>query len=143
MKVALLVALVALFAASVSAVDMETNRKAEGIFGSIASGVGGALNAASSIAGGLANARTVSMKEGCVGCRFVWTKIHAGLDQSAGYTDVKARFEEVCASMPDVFFDVCDRMAAQQDQMIQDYLNGEEFKKMCTYAGICWTTFPM
>lgn len=99
----------------------------------------------------------------------MWTKIHAGLDQSAGYTDVKARFEEVCASMPDVFFDVvrapdprarwatrqprrppltplssqCDRMAAQQDQMIQDYLNGEEFKKMCTYAGICWTTFPM
>lgn len=64
MKGVLLVAVAALLAASVSAVDMEASRKAEGIIDTIASGVGGALDAASSIAGGLANARTVSMKEG-------------------------------------------------------------------------------
>ena len=36
----------------------------------------------------------------------MWKKIHAGLDQSAGYDTVKNAFERVCMNMPDVFYDV-------------------------------------
>ena len=49
---------------------------------------------------------TASQKENCVGCKFVWKKIHAGLDQSAGYDTVKNTFERVCMNMPHVFYDV-------------------------------------
>ena len=61
------------------------------------------------VGGAVGNAfasNTASQKENCVGCKFVWKKIHAGLDQSAGYDTVKNTFERVCMNMPDVFYDV-------------------------------------
>ena len=74
----------------------------------------------------------------CCGCRFVWRKAHSGLDQSAGYDKVKNAFERTCMNMPDVFYDVCDIMYDQEDEMVQDYLKNVSFKDMCMYAGVCW-----
>ena len=53
---------------------------------------------------------TVTDKEACVGCRFVWAKTNAILDESAGYEAVKDAFERTCAHMPEVFYDSCDKM---------------------------------
>ena len=64
------------------------------------------LGAVGSAVGGAFASNTASQKENCVGCKFVWKKIHAGLDQSAGYDTVKNSFERVCMNMPDVFYDV-------------------------------------
>ena len=48
---------------------------------------------------------SVSDTENCVGCQFVWAKVNAMIDQSAGYEAVKDAFERACANMPDVFYD--------------------------------------
>ena len=64
------------------------------------------LGAVGGAVGGAFASNTASQKENCVGCKFVWKKIHAGLDQSAGYDTVKNSFERVCMNMPDVFYDV-------------------------------------
>eukprot|EP00939_MAST-03C_sp_MAST-3C-sp1_P000803 g803.t1 len=103
---------------------LETKTKFAG--GGVAGAIGGAV-------GNAFVSNTASQKENCVGCKFVWKKIHAGLDQSAGYDTVKNAFERVCMNMPDVFYDVCDMMYDQEDDMVQDYLNNVDFEKMCTY----------
>jgi len=108
---------------------LETKTKFAG--GGVAGAIGGAV-------GNAFVSNTASQKENCVGCKFVWKKIHAGLDQSAGYDTVKNAFERVCMNMPDVFYDVCDMMYDQEDDMVQDYLNNVDFEKMCTYVGVCW-----
>ena len=64
-------------------------------------------------------------KEACVGCRFVWAKTNAILDESAGYEAVKDAFERTCAHMPDVFYDSCDKMFENEDRLIQEYLDGK------------------
>lgn len=96
------------------------------------------MNAVGGAAMGSVNSNTPAQKENCVGCKYVWYKVHGGLDQSAGYDKVKNAFERVCMNMPDVFYDVCDIMYDQEDYMVQDYLKNVEFKEMCTYAGVCW-----
>ena len=68
---------------------------------------------------------TVTDKEACVGCRFVWAKTNAILDESAGYEAVKDAFERTCAHMPDVFYDSCDKMFENEDRLIQEYLDGK------------------
>ena len=80
---------------------------------------------------------SVSDRENCVGCRFIWSKVNALLDQSSGYEAVKDAFERTCANMPDVFYDVCDVMFDREDEMIQMYLNNMEFKAMCDKMQIC------
>ena len=73
----------------------------------------------------------------CVGCQFVWDRTNKKLDQSAGYEATKDAFERTCADMPNVFFDACDAMFDKEDQMIQDYLNGADFEKMCKNVLMC------
>ena len=80
---------------------------------------------------------TVSDRENCVGCQFVWSKVNALLDQSSGYEAVKDAFERTCANMPNVFYDVCDTMFDREDEMIQMYLNNMEFKMMCDKTQVC------
>ena len=80
---------------------------------------------------------SVSDRENCVGCRFIWSKVNALLDQSSGYEAVKDAFERTCANMPDVFYDVCDLMFDREDEMIQMYLNNMQFKAMCDKMQIC------
>lgn len=80
---------------------------------------------------------TVSDRENCVGCQFIWSKVNALLDQSSGYEAVKDAFERTCANMPDVFYDVCDVMFDREDEMIQLYLNNMQFKAMCDKMQIC------
>ena len=100
--------------------------------GFIASAAGAAAGA--SMGGQVA---TVSDRENCVGCKFIWSKVNALLDQSSGYEAVKDAFERTCANMPDVFYDVCDMMFDREDEMIQMYLNNMEFKAMCDKMQIC------
>ena len=68
---------------------------------------------------------TVTDKEACIGCRFVWAKTNAILDESAGYEAVKDAFERTCAHMPEVFYDSCDKMFENEDRLIQEYLQGK------------------
>lgn len=48
----------------------------------------------------------------CMGCMFVWGKVHAASDSSSGPADVKKSLEEVCSAMPDVFFDAVSARGA-------------------------------
>ena len=80
---------------------------------------------------------TVTDKEACVGCRFVWAKTNAILDESAGYEAVKDAFERTCAHMPEVFYDSCDKMFENEDRLIQEYLEGESFNAMCEAVLLC------
>ena len=80
---------------------------------------------------------TVSDRENCVGCQFIWSKVNALLDQSSGYEAVKDAFERACANMPNVFYDVCDVMFDREDEMIQMYLDNKDFKMMCDKTQIC------
>ena len=80
---------------------------------------------------------TVSDRENCVGCQFVWSKVNALLDQSSGYEAVKDAFERTCANMPNVFYDVCDTMFDREDEMITMYLNNMQFKQICDKTMIC------
>jgi hypothetical protein len=80
---------------------------------------------------------SVSDRENCVGCQFVWAKVNALLDQSSGYEAVKDAFERTCANMPNVFYDVCDVMFDREDELIQMYLNNMKFKMMCDKTQIC------
>eukprot|EP00750_Incisomonas_marina_P021394 INCI4356.1.p1 GENE.INCI4356.1~~INCI4356.1.p1 ORF type:complete len:362 (-),score=54.32 INCI4356.1:621-1568(-) len=82
---------------------------------------------------------TAAAKESCVGCLFVWRKIHSAVDQSAGPDTISKMFEQTCAYMPPCFFDSCDAMFSQQEAMVQDYLADVSFWDMCIYAGLCWT----
>ena len=100
--------------------------------GFIGSAAGQALGA--SMGGQIA---TVSDRENCIGCKFIWSKVNTLLDQSSGYEAVKDAFERTCANMPDVFYDVCDTMFDREDEMIQLYLNNMEFKAMCDKMQIC------
>eukprot|EP00943_MAST-04B_sp_MAST-4B-sp1_P009489 g9489.t1 len=81
--------------------------------------------------------QTVAQIEACVGCVFVWEKANSELDQSAGYEAVKDAFERTCAAMTPVFYDVCDSMFENEDQMIQDYLANQGYTDMCVNVGIC------
>ena len=85
---------------------------------------------------------SVAQIEGCVGCVFVWEKANGELDQSAGYEAVKDAFERTCAAMTPVFYDACDSMFENEDQMIQDYLNNKPYTKMCQNIGICSKKLP-
>jgi len=100
--------------------------------------IGDAISAVGGAMGGAVASNTASQKENCVGCKFVWKKIHAGLDQSAGYDTVKNSFERVCMNMPDVFYDVCDTMYDQESELVQDYLQNMDFTTICENAGLCW-----
>jgi uncharacterized protein YfiM (DUF2279 family) len=80
---------------------------------------------------------SVSDRENCVGCQFIWSKVNALLDQSSGYEAVKDAFERTCANMPNVFYDVCDTMFDREDELIQMYLNNMKFKQMCDKTQIC------
>jgi hypothetical protein len=100
--------------------------------GFISSAAGAAMGSA--MGGDVA---TVSDRENCVGCQFIWSKVNALLDQSSGYEAVKDAFERTCANMPNVFYDVCDTMFDREDEMIQMYLNNMEFKMMCDKTQIC------
>ena len=100
--------------------------------GFIASAAGQAAGA--SMGGEIAS---VADRENCVGCKFIWSKVNALLDQSSGYEAVKDAFERTCANMPDVFYDVCDTMFDREDEMIQMYLNNMEFKAMCDKIQVC------
>lgn len=75
---------------------------------------------------------TVTDKEACIGCRFVWAKTNAILDESAGYEAVKDAFERTCAHMPEVFYDSCDKMFENEDRLIQEYLNGKYIEINCS-----------
>eukprot|EP00591_Stephanopyxis_turris_P010431 CAMPEP_0195526544 /NCGR_PEP_ID=MMETSP0794_2-20130614/27685_1 /TAXON_ID=515487 /ORGANISM="Stephanopyxis turris, Strain CCMP 815" /LENGTH=295 /DNA_ID=CAMNT_0040657263 /DNA_START=102 /DNA_END=985 /DNA_ORIENTATION=+ len=78
---------------------------------------------------------TAAAKEACVGCLFVWRKIHSAVDQSAGPDTISKMFEQTCAYMPPCFFDACDAMFSQQEAMVQDYLADVSFWDMCIYSG--------
>jgi hypothetical protein len=81
--------------------------------------------------------QTVAQIEACVGCVFVWEKTNSELDQSAGYEAVKDAFERTCAAMTPVFYDACDSMFENEDQLIQDYLANQAYTDMCENVGIC------
>ena len=100
--------------------------------GFVSSAIGSTIGA--SMGGQVA---TVSDRENCVGCQFIWSKVNALLDQSSGYEGVKDAFERTCANMPDVFYDVCDIMFDREDEMVQMYLNNMQFKRMCDKTQIC------
>ena len=74
----------------------------------------------------------------CVGCKFVLWKTHGKLDQSASYSLVKNTLENICVGMPDVFYDVCDVMYDQEDNILQDYMNNVDFQHICEFIGVCW-----
>ena len=85
---------------------------------------------------------TVAQTEACVGCVFVWEKANGELDQSAGYEAVKDAFERTCAGTTPVFYDACDSMFENEDQMIQDYLANAKFTGMCQNVGLCSKDLP-
>lgn len=80
---------------------------------------------------------SVAMREACVGCVYIWHATNNQLDQSAGFEAVKDAFERTCASMPSVFFDPCDTMFENEEQMINEYLDNREFEEMCSNIGMC------
>lgn len=98
--------------------------------------VGAAMGSAAGAAMG-GEVASVSDRENCVGCQFIWSKVNALLDQSSGYEAVKDAFERTCANMPNVFYDVCDTMFDREDELIQMYLNNMKFKQMCDKTQIC------
>ena len=55
---------------------------------------------------------------------------------------LKNAFERTCAAMTPVFYDACDSMFENEDQMIQDYLNNKPYTKMCQNIGICSKKLP-
>ena len=86
--------------------------------------------------------KTVAQTEACVGCVFIWEKANGELDQSAGYEAVKDAFERTCAGTTPVFYDACDSMFENEDQMIQDYLANAKFTSMCKNVGLCSKDLP-
>ena len=85
---------------------------------------------------------TVAQTEACVGCVFIWEKANGELDQSAGYEAVKDAFERTCAGTTPVFYDACDSMFENEDQMIQDYLANAKYTRMCKNVGLCSQDLP-
>ena len=52
--------------------------------------------------------------------------------------DVNSAFDEFCANPVPVFEAGCKDMAAQRWKMVDDYLSGMNFNKICSNAQVCW-----
>eukprot|EP00753_Platysulcus_tardus_P005518 PLAT13424.1.p2 GENE.PLAT13424.1~~PLAT13424.1.p2 ORF type:complete len:159 (-),score=41.42 PLAT13424.1:94-537(-) len=135
----LVLALLALFAAAVAALPLRTARVNDAAAPMSMLLVNSRVRERATVSkGGVTKGGTASDKETCVGCKFVWYKVDSMTDATSGYEEVRAAFEKSCQYMPEVFYDACDDMFDQLDEMVTDFLNDVGMDDMCINAGLCW-----
>ena len=74
----------------------------------------------------------------CFACELVWRQVHVSIPLNPSAEDVSAAFDEFCGNPVPVFAQGCHDMAVQKWKMIEDYLKGKAFDKLCNNAQVCW-----
>jgi len=75
----------------------------------------------------------------CVACRFAWLKVEMDAGNSQKLKQLYDTFVYHCSQMQEgkLFFHSCNKMFAQVDKMIGDYIFGYTVSQMCENAQMC------